>query len=177
MEECFIYLLCFFVGIIFLFGLIFLELKIEGLLIENPFLKVSDVSYNLTTKTVHDVSYVDYQIGNKVQYNDVSYSINDPSILPLTKYNTNFNVVYYDTNNYDVQYHDASNILIDKYKMGDSGTWVKNSSGKLEFIKWVEIPKYTTYYTPGTLVYGPSNYVPSYEDTVYFTYNKNSAKK
>ena len=160
-------------GFLFLLGVIFLLLqtKKEGLLTENPFLNVSDVSYTLNTAYIGDVSYANIRIGNKV-YNDISYVLNNPNILPLTKYNTNFNGYYYDSNNYDIQYHDVNNSVDDKYKTGDSGTWVKNPSGKLEYIKWVEMPKYPTYYTPGAFPYGSSNYVPSYEDTVYLKYRK-----
>lgn len=102
--------------------------------------------------------------------------INKPKILPLTKFDTKFNGYYYDTNNYNILYHDETNIIDDKYKGGDSGTWVKNSSGKLEYIKWTEIPKYSTYYIPGSLIYDPSSYVPSYRDSVYLKYNKNLLK-
>jgi hypothetical protein len=152
-----------------------LPLKIEGLLTENPFIKVSDISYTLAIERIGDASYVNYQIGNKVNYGDLSYSLNNPKILPLTQYNTSFNDYYYDPNNYGVEYHDGNN-SDNKYKTKDSGTWVKNPSGKLEYIKWIEMPKYPTYYVPGSLPFGPSTYVPSYEDTVYLKYNKNLAK-
>ena len=161
------------IGILFLLGVIFLFIQstTEGLLTENPFLNVSDISYTLNTSYIGDVSYANFRIGNKL-YNDQSYNLNNPNILSLTKYNTDFNGYYYDSNNYDIQYHDINNSVDDKYKTGDSGTWVKNPSGKLEYIKWVEMPKYSTYYTPGAFPYGPSNYVPSYEDTVYFKSRK-----
>jgi len=175
MKEYFIYFLYFLFGLIFLLGFLFLQLKTEGLLTENPFLNVSDISYNLKPiyDNNNDISYVNYQIGEKVNYNKLSYSLNDPSFVPLTNYNTDYN---YDTNNYNVEYHDDTNIINDKYKMGDSGTWVKNPNGKLEFIKWVEIPKYPIYYTPGSLPYGPLNYIPSYQDTVYLKYYRDSLK-
>ena len=90
------------------------------------------------------------------------YKLNSPNILPLTKYDTSYTSYYYDSNNYNVQYHiDYDNI------METTGIWVKNKEGKLEYIQWKSIPKYSTYYQPNTLKYGPSNYVPSYEDTVY----------
>jgi len=103
-----------------------------------------------------------------ISFVDISYTFNNPNILPLTKYNTNFNSYYYDPNNYDLQYHSNEDNL---YGTSNSGTWVQNPSGKLEFIKWIEMPSYSTYYTPGAFLYGPSNYIPSYEDTVYLKYN------
>jgi len=39
------------------------------------------------------------------------------------------------------------------------------------------MPSYPTYYIPGALLYGASNYVPSYQDTVYLKYNKEIIKK
>jgi hypothetical protein len=95
------------------------------------------------------------------------YILTSPNILPLTKYDTTYNSPYYDPNNYDVQYHtsyDGSN----NSELKESGIWVKNQAGNLEFLRWTDVPKYSTYYKPGAFKYGPSNYVPSYEDTVYF---------
>ena len=109
----------------------------------------------------YDISYTPhYRIVSNQLVTD--YSANSPNILPLTKYDTSYNSYYYDTNNYDVQYHSIYN-----NKLESTGIWVKNASGKLEYIEWSEVPKYSTYYQPNTLKYGPSNYVPSYEDTVY----------
>ena len=91
--------------------------------------------------------------------------------LALTGYSTKYNTYYYDTNNYDIQYHDESNF--NEYAGGTKGLWVKNANGEIEYIEWTDISNYSTYFIPGSYPYNPSNYVPSYEDTVYLKYNTN----
>lgn len=128
---------------------------------------VYDISYTVKT----DNNLANYQLGPTVSYTTNSKALNDTTILPLTGYDTKFNSFYYDQNNYDVQYHDSK--YDDDYGMGDKGTWVKNTSGKLDYVKWTDISNYSTYFKPGAFKFGPSNYVPSYEDAVYLNYNTN----
>lgn len=116
---------------------------------------LSNLNKDISTSNIPYYKTISYEILT-------NYSLNSPHILPLTKYDTCYNSYYYDSNNYDVQYHSVYN-----NKLESSGIWVKNPSGKLEYIEWTEVPKYSTYYQPNTLKYGPSNYVPTYEDTVY----------
>jgi len=94
----------------------------------------------------------------------------NPTQLPLTGYDTKFNS-YYEPNNYNIQYHDLSNF--NDYESGGKGIWVKDPKGELKYIEWTDISNYSTYFIPGTYPYGPSNYVPSYKDTVYLRYNTN----
>lgn len=116
-----------------------------------------------------DISYL-----NQEKTPSSSDAINS-KILPLTKYDTSFNSYYYDTNNYDIQYHSLNN---NDDLLTPTGTWVKDNKGKLVYIKWTDVPQYTTYKKPGGFPYGPSNYVPSYEDAIYLKYhtNKNNVK-
>jgi hypothetical protein len=92
--------------------------------------------------------------------------LNNPQQLPLTGYNTKFNSYYYDQNNYNIQYHDLNN-----YESEGKGIWLKDQKGELKYIEWTDISNYSTYFIPGAFPYGPSNYVPSYKDSVYFRYN------
>jgi hypothetical protein len=118
-----------------------------------------------------DISGRDISDSGVSYYHTVSYErldgyiLNSPNILPLTKYDTSYNSPYYDPNNYDVQYHSMYEGNGNTSK--ESGIWVKNPAGKLEFLLWTDVSNYSTYYKPGAFKYGPSNYVPSYEDTVY----------
>jgi len=75
----------------------------------------------------------------------------------------------YDTNNYDIQYHDdpSSNTHTDIISPMN-GTWV-NQNGKAVYIPWAVQPKYVTYYTSGAYPYGASTYVPTYEESVYLS--------
>jgi hypothetical protein len=71
----------------------------------------------------------------------------------------------YNTNNYDVQYHDISPI-----DYSSTGTWVKDPvTGKVIYVPWSETKGNITYYQPGTYPYGASTYVPSYEDSIYLS--------
>ena len=137
------------------------------------------INYLFSNNTIEclDTS-VKYHLGTNNSYlNQVTIPSFDTNskILPLTKYDTSFNSYYYDTNNYDIQYHSLNN---NDNLLTPTGTWLKDNKGKMVYIKWTDIPKYTTYTKPGGFLYGPSNYVPSYEDTLYLKYhtNKNNVK-
>jgi len=79
----------------------------------------------------------------------------------------------YDSNNYNVQYHnDASVGGTDASPADDlaqTGTWILDKHGNKVLIPWSEVPDNITYYEPGSYPFGPSNYVPNYEDTVYLS--------
>lgn len=100
--------------------------------------------------------------------NQLSYE-NVTTLLPLTGYDIKYNSPYYDPNNYDVQYHSIGG---DDTNFSENGTWLKNKDGKLEYVNWKGIPNNPVYFTPGSLRFSPSNYVPSYEDTVYMNFFK-----
>jgi len=75
----------------------------------------------------------------------------------------------YDTNNYDVMYHqDASNIDQNNMMSPSKGTWV-NEKGKAVYIPWKSSNQYVTYYTSGAYPYGASSYVPTYEESIYLS--------
>jgi hypothetical protein len=156
-----IYIILFFLFIIFfiLFYIISLNIlqKIKGVL-QNGYQRVLRLFQNyeyFTTPT--DVSDI--------------YVLNDPSNLPLSGYNPNYNSYYNDPSNYNIKYHNQSNF--NEYESGSKGTWVKNPHENLEYIEWTDISNYSTYFIPGAYPFNPSNYVPSYEDTVYLGYNTN----
>jgi hypothetical protein len=66
----------------------------------------------------------------------------------------------------DVEYHDSVE-QIQEMDYANTGTWVKDSSGNQVFYPWTAVPKNFTYYTPGSLLYGPFSYVPDYKDSIY----------
>ena len=96
--------------------------------------------------------------------------------LPLTGYNMNYTPYYYDSNNYNVEYHNNSFNNNSDYS-AEKGTLVKNNENKLEYIYWKDIHNYPIYYNNNSYIYGPSNFVPSYEDSMYMKYNKKNNKK
>jgi hypothetical protein len=69
----------------------------------------------------------------------------------------------YDTNNYDVQYHESIKQIEEH---SSSGSWLIGSSGKLEFMPWSEIASQVTYYPTGAYEYGATTWVPTYEESV-----------
>jgi hypothetical protein len=107
-------------------------------------------------------------------HTDISHNVKDignPSnLLSLTGYDTSFNSQEYDPNNYDLQYHDPVDLILkDEDKIsGSKGTWIKGENGKPVFVEWTDISMQTTYYPVGNFPFGPSNYVPTYDDTVLF---------
>jgi hypothetical protein len=96
-------------------------------------------------------------------------------LLSLTGYDTRYNPFYYDSNNYDVQYHDSIDLVLEKDNdmTGEKGTLVKGPDGKMVYVNWTEMPTYPIYYKTGSYPYSPSSYVPSYEDSVYLSYYTN----
>lgn len=93
-------------------------------------------------------------------------------IAPTTKISGNTNVSKYDSNNYDVQYHDNISDIQKQNGIYDSSfgeMYVKDPSGNLVSIAYVEGQALPTYYQPGSFTFSPSNYVPNYEDSVYLS--------
>lgn len=72
---------------------------------------------------------------------------------------------HFDSNKYDTQYHETADQLT-KTDSSNSGTWILDNSGNKIFMNWSDVSGSVTYYTPGTYTYGPSSYVPNYEDSI-----------
>jgi hypothetical protein len=72
----------------------------------------------------------------------------------------------YDTNNYDVQYHDT----VTDINIQNNLTTVSviDEGGKSIDVPWSKTMGNTSYYKPGTLKY-PPHYIPSYEESVYLS--------
>ena len=75
----------------------------------------------------------------------------------------------YNSDNLNTQYHavvDPSMSVADT--LAQTGTWVIKD-GKKVMVPWSDVTSSITYYTPGSYPFGPSNYVPNYEDSVYLS--------
>jgi hypothetical protein len=82
------------------------------------------------------------------------------------------NSVKYDSNNFNVSYHDSiETIVAQNGSLGlESGdAYVIDKSGNMVKLPPVGMGVSPTYYTPGSYRFGTSNYVPSYEDSVYLS--------
>jgi hypothetical protein len=82
------------------------------------------------------------------------------------------NNVKYDSNNYNVEYHDDLN---DKnaqkgiYDTKFGSMFVKSNEGTIIEVPYKENQVLPTYYEPGSFVYNASSYVPNYEDSILLT--------
>jgi len=78
----------------------------------------------------------------------------------------------YDSNDYNVQYHDTEAALNQLYNVDISANQyvtVKDNCGNIVKVNWSNVKGNPTYYEPGSLRFSPSSYVPSYEDTVFYS--------
>ena len=72
----------------------------------------------------------------------------------------------YDSNNYDVNYHDSIKTILNSEDTNQVfGPNLKEDGVSVSFPQQPD----PIYYTPGSFVFGPSNYVPNYEDSVYLS--------
>lgn len=93
----------------------------------------------------------------------------------------------YDKDNYNVIYHtDPSNINYES-SSGPPSTWVMKDDGKLHSIPYSDNSGNHLYYEPGAYRFGPSSYIPNYEESIYLskltkltntsTYNSESSSR
>jgi hypothetical protein len=78
----------------------------------------------------------------------------------------------FDSNNYNVQYHDTADTLAasnDFYDVSFGTVWVLDQCGNKVAIPYSPSQGSITYHTPGSYRFGPSSYVPTYEDSVYLS--------
>lgn len=68
----------------------------------------------------------------------------------------------YDTNNYDVEYHDTVKEI---EANSSNGSWLIGHSGKLEYVSWSEFSSKPRYYE-GKYIYGGNTWVPTYFDSI-----------
>jgi len=81
-------------------------------------------------------------------------------------------ITKYNSDNYDMEYHDSVEDIIKQNDLDniESKTFnVIDPSGNRVKIPWSNVKGNITYNEPGTLRFGPSNYVPNYEDSVYLS--------
>lgn len=99
--------------------------------------------------------------------------IDNPNLISSTGKFTD-DVSYKDIqNNYDVEFHDtADKLLLDETPFTDmsfGAITVLNASGEYVVLPRSNVEGTITYLKPGSFKYTPSNYVPSYEDSVFLS--------
>jgi hypothetical protein len=94
---------------------------------------------------------------------------------PADYLDPSYNSDYYDSNNYNTQYHDDANKILDTYANTYGvplGTvWVKDPNGKKVAIldRGISGGGFTYYDAGKYSRFGSGNYVPSYTDSVYLS--------
>jgi hypothetical protein len=104
-------------------------------------------------------------------------------ISPIIKnyMSSTYNTAYFDSNNYDIHYHDSIDTIAsnpDAYGLPNGTSWVIDHYGNKVAMLNPDIPQRFTYYDPGTYArFGPGNYVPSYTDSVFLSQSLNFLRK
>ena len=91
-----------------------------------------------------------------------------PPIIPDASMNV---LSHYDSNNYNIQYHDDPTTAKNQgiYNTAFGSMMVKDNSGKMVSVPYVPGQALPNYYQPGSFVFGATNFVPNYEDSVYLS--------
>jgi hypothetical protein len=89
-------------------------------------------------------------------------TINSPTQAPSVPYNSN---------NYNIQYHDDLTSINNQgiYDTSINTMYVKDNTGNIVAIDSIGNVATPTYYQPGSFVFGATNFVPNYEDSVYLS--------
>jgi hypothetical protein len=96
---------------------------------------------------------------------DASGNVTDATTTATAS--TTSNPAYnYNSNNYDVNYHDSIKTILNSED--PNPVFGPNLNADGVSVSFPQQPD-PTYYTPGSFVFGPSNYVPNYEDSIYLS--------
>lgn len=83
--------------------------------------------------------------------------ITDASLTDLSKYKVN---------DYNIQYHDSSDDIMKREDISMNYIYLPDQCGNIIALPRTTIQGSVTYYEPGTYLFGASNYIPSYEDSI-----------
>lgn len=109
------------------------------------------------------------------QTGEVLSSVNSPGYAGSgsdVENNPLVNKMMYDTNNYNIQYHDDIEDLIAQggvYDLSFGTMIVRDAAGKEIAIPYVPGRALPIYNIPGSFTYGSSTYVPNYADSIYLS--------
>lgn len=81
----------------------------------------------------------------------------------------------YNSDNYDITYHadPSAQTNEDDSTAGVGKMWVKDKTGKLISVPYSDVKNTTLYYQTGSYPFGPSSYVPNYEESVLLSKSSN----
>ena len=78
----------------------------------------------------------------------------------------------YNSDNYNITYHDDPTNRVnneDESTAGVGKMWIRDKNGDLISVPYSQNANTTLYYETGSYPFGPSSYVPNYEETVYLS--------
>ena len=141
--------------------------------VTNQRLKLSDRVYLDVSGFVQQVPYG--YIANKERNGyiantdaEIYSSTSDPSWNVQSKPQSG---TAYNTDNLDITYHadPTKQTNKDDSTAGPGKMWSTDACGNLVAIPYADVSNTTLYYSPGSYRFGPSNYVPNYEESVYLS--------
>jgi len=95
-----------------------------------------------------------------------------PTVFSTTTGGTAKGDIKYDSNSYNTEYHDTIDVIMESNDGSDisfNSFYALDACGNPVLITKTANQANSTYNVPGTYVYGPSSYVPKYEDSVFFS--------
>jgi hypothetical protein len=83
----------------------------------------------------------------------------------------------YNSDNYDITYHTdpTTHSNDDDSNAGVGRMWIRDKSGKLISVPYSNVKNRTLYYEPGSYPFGPSSYVPNYEESTLLSKSSNQS--
>ena len=125
----------------------------------------------------------DLQVGRK-QFNANMFSSKEKEIEYLKKQKLSVVDIKdtssssYNSDNYDITYHPDPSTLVkntDESSAGVGKMWIRNTSGNLIAVPYSNVKQTTLYYEPGSYPFGPSSYVPNYEESTLLSKSSNQS--
>ena len=83
----------------------------------------------------------------------------------------------YNSDNYDITYHTdpTTHSNDDDSNAGVGRMWIRDKSGKLISVPYSNVKNRTLYYETGSYPFGPSSYVPNYEESTLLSKSSNQS--
>jgi hypothetical protein len=83
----------------------------------------------------------------------------------------------YNSDNYDITYHSdpTTHTNDDDSNAGVGKMWIRDKSGKLISVPYTNVKNTTLYYETGSYPFGPSSYVPNYEESTLLSKSSNQS--
>lgn len=129
-----------------------------------------------TQKSIYDSSAQKFQLGVNSYTTDSNGKLVSVSGSPALFSTTNGGTadpsgnIRYDPNSYDTQYHDNTDTIMSRNPdLSFNSYYALDACGNTVLITKSMNQANSTYNVPGSYTYGPTSYVPNYEDSVFLS--------